>query len=273
MYCRNCGKQIDYNSKYCSYCGTKLTSIIDNDIKESSNISSFSQQKENNNIKEIYRYDYLYERDLRPLITGILMFFVNLIIIFSGWILIEVNIILSLLSLVLRILITIWCVNIAQKLNRNETGWGFLAFFLPVLALILIGIKKKFLYSKDYPTMASEDKSIENNNIAFRLAKENKYLDALFFADKSIEFNPHNHAAFDTRGYIKYFLKDFKSALEDFNKSIELEDNHAVKYFHRGNVFKEIGKIEDALEDWQIAAEMGLDDAKTAIMNNSNISI
>jgi len=42
-----------------------------------------------------------------------------------------------------KFIIAIWCTNLARKLNRKGRGWGVFGFFLPVLALLTIGFKKK----------------------------------------------------------------------------------------------------------------------------------
>ena len=89
-----------------------------------------------------------FERDTTPTIIGI--FIIILYLLF--YILIakgkdyntEVSGIFSVIFLVLRIFITIWVINIAKKLNRDKTNWGFLAFFFPSLSLIAIGLKRKY---------------------------------------------------------------------------------------------------------------------------------
>ena len=45
---------------------------------------------------------------------------------------------LQIVLLILRILVTIYCVNRARDLNRNKTGWGIFAFCIPILAIIWI---------------------------------------------------------------------------------------------------------------------------------------
>ena len=47
------------------------------------------------------------------------------------------------ISLVVRILVTISVIGIAKRQNRDSTGWGFLAFFFPSIALIIIGRLQK----------------------------------------------------------------------------------------------------------------------------------
>jgi hypothetical protein len=49
----------------------------------------------------------------------------------------------AIVAIVYRIFITIWVVDIAGKRNREQSGWGFFAFFLPNIALIIIGFSKK----------------------------------------------------------------------------------------------------------------------------------
>lgn len=55
----------------------------------------------------------------------------------------QLTIFLSVISLIMRVLITIWVVHIAKKINRDTLGWGLFAFFLPLIALIFVGFKKK----------------------------------------------------------------------------------------------------------------------------------
>ncbi len=94
------------------------------------------------------KYDMSFEKDTTPTIIGV--FIIILYLLF--YILIakgkdyntEVSGIFNVIFLVLRIFITIWVINIAKKLNRNKTNWGFLAFFFPSLSLIAIGLKRKY---------------------------------------------------------------------------------------------------------------------------------
>lgn len=50
--------------------------------------------------------------------------------------------VISIIVLGIRILITVYCVNKAEQLNRNKTGWGIFAFFLPIIAAIAIQFVK-----------------------------------------------------------------------------------------------------------------------------------
>jgi hypothetical protein len=65
----------------------------------------------------------------------------------------------SIISLILRIIIIIWIVNIAKDLKRDQFGWGVFAFFLPSIALIVIGQKKEKipLSKKEFNITMSND--------------------------------------------------------------------------------------------------------------------
>ena len=49
---------------------------------------------------------------------------------------------LSLVLFIVRIGITIYCINRAGTLNRSKGGWGCFGFFLPILAFIWISLMK-----------------------------------------------------------------------------------------------------------------------------------
>lgn len=51
---------------------------------------------------------------------------------------------LAMLSVLLRLVGIIVCVNKAGELNRNKTGWGIFGFLIPIVAMIWVyNIKKK----------------------------------------------------------------------------------------------------------------------------------
>lgn len=51
-----------------------------------------------------------------------------------------------------RILITVFCVNKAGKLNRSKFGWGFFGFFFPIITLIVILFMKPVVEFEDVET-------------------------------------------------------------------------------------------------------------------------
>lgn len=90
------------------------------------------------------KYDANYDKETSATFAGVGIIIFQVIIIGSGGIQSEsAYAITSIFSLIMRIGITVWVVNIAERQNRNQTGWGFFAFLLPTIALIVIGLLKK----------------------------------------------------------------------------------------------------------------------------------
>jgi tetratricopeptide (TPR) repeat protein len=274
MYCKKCGNQIDNDSVFCSHCGVKLNQVNNiKNIDEEKQVTSINHTPSviTDKIKEDKeeKYDLSYKKNYTPTITGIIIIVLNFIILASEFKYEKVtfNILLS-ISLFLRIAITFWCTDIANKLNRNKTGWGIFAFFFPSIALIIIGLLKKKrigYYNKYYYKQTSEDKSLLNNNIADKLSKKGKYKEALYYVEKAIKLDPDNDAAYDTRGYIKYYLNDEVGSLKDFDVSISMNPNYSVKYYHRGYAKKELGDLKGAIKDWQIAYKLGNKNAEVPL--------
>lgn len=97
------------------------------------------------------KYDLTYEKDTTPTIIGVFIIIISMVFYFASGSsdsydnekAQQTRAILSVVSLIMRIGITVWVVNIAKSLNRDTTGWGFFAFFLPSISLIVIGQKRK----------------------------------------------------------------------------------------------------------------------------------
>ena len=60
------------------------------------------------------------------------------------------------------------------------------------------------------------------------------YRGAITDSNKAIELDPNRANAFDSRGEVKSKLGDYKGAISDFNKAVELDPNLTAPYFNRG---------------------------------------
>lgn len=49
------------------------------------------------------------------------------------------------IGFILRIIITVYCVNKAGSLNRSKSGWGLFAFFIPLVAVVWIQFMKPLI--------------------------------------------------------------------------------------------------------------------------------
>jgi len=162
MYCKECGKQISEDSKFCRYCGTKQDgelspddfTVVNHPKDINVNISFGKKEKIDkvNSVSEINpdkpKYDESYEREIEATIVGVIIIIINFVVLIvknnSGQT--DSSIfypLLVIINLLWRIIVTVWVVNIANRQNRNAGGWGVFAFFIPNLALIIIGLLKK----------------------------------------------------------------------------------------------------------------------------------
>ena len=67
----------------------------------------------------------------------------------------------------MRIIVTSWVANIAKRQNRNKFSWGTFAFFLPSVALIVIGTQKKLSSKVRINSVNDDDQSSEENKQDF----------------------------------------------------------------------------------------------------------
>lgn len=107
------------------------------------------------------------------------------------------------------------------------------------------------------------------NNRAYLRARAGVELEAaLADIEQALEMVGGDNAAYlDTRGYVHFMLGRHPEALADLNAAIELEqqlgfspehdENLAVMYFHRGQVYSALGDESRAQEDTQLALQLG----------------
>jgi lipoprotein NlpI len=89
-------------------------------------------------------------------------------------------------------------------------------------------------------------------NRGFYFVQEKKFEEALNDINKTIELDPEYSAAYNVRGNIFNNAKRHAEALDDFNKAIALNPN-ASAYNNRGLVFRDLHRYEDALSDFNKA--------------------
>jgi len=65
-------------------------------------------------------------------------------------------------------------------------------------------------------------------------------------------------------------LEDFRGAIQDFSKAIEINENDASAYLNRGIAKYNLGNKPDACLDWSKAGELGDYNAYDLIKENCN---
>src|SRR5262249_31715706 len=109
---------------------------------------------------------------------------------------------------------------------------------------------------KDYDKAVALDES--NADI---LLGRGEFFEKLGFLDKAladyetaITKDPESADGYFCRGYIRINLKDYKGALEDLNRSIELDEcDDAEKYARRGFLKLMLGREQEATRDFEKA--------------------
>ncbi len=83
MYCKNCGTQIENDSKFCFSCGTNVESIsngLNNQTNKEKEQTVFNQDSKNLILK-VEKFDSSYKwNNEAPLVIGIIIFLSNLLL-------------------------------------------------------------------------------------------------------------------------------------------------------------------------------------------------
>ena len=87
--------------------------------------------------------------------------------------------------------------------------------------------------------------------------------------NKSINLNP-NIIAFNNRGISKNNVEDYYGAILDYNKAIEMDSSYADAYANRGVSKYYIENKKGACDDWSKAIELGFDNAKQWVIDQCN---
>jgi tetratricopeptide (TPR) repeat protein len=83
------------------------------------------------------------------------------------------------------------------------------------------------------------------------------FKNALSDYDRAIQLNPGFILAYNNRGIVKGMGKDFTGALEDFTTALELKPDYADAWYNRGLAQFQLGNVEAACQDWGKADELG----------------
>jgi uncharacterized protein (TIGR02145 family) len=149
MYCKHCGKSIDEDAIFCRYCGFKQYVSPESESSEyirdqEKEISEKSKKENEKNEKVEFSgiFNASNRRYYEASVVGILILIWSIYyVLYYQSFRYSVQSLL-IIFLILRIVLAIWAINIAYKLNRNRLGWGLFTFFLPDIALIIIGLLK-----------------------------------------------------------------------------------------------------------------------------------
>jgi len=78
---------------------------------------------------------------------------------------------------------------------------------------------------------------------------------------KALNLNPEFVVAYSHRAVTEYRLEDYKAAINDCNMAIKYNPNLAEAYFNRGFIKNKLGDKQGAVEDLKKAGELGINKA------------
>ena len=93
-----------------------------------------------------------------------------------------------------------------------------------------------------------------------------EYKEAIKDYNKAIELNPKSAIAYNNRGNAKSDSGEYEDAIKDYDKAIELDPQLAEAYYNRGLSKDYLEEYEDAIKDYDKAIELN---PKSAIAYNN----
>ncbi len=84
--------------------------------------------------------------------------------------------------------------------------------------------------------------------------------------NKALELSPRNPSIFNYRGYTNYKLNYFADAINDYNNAIDLDPNNATSYYNRGMAYFKSSEKAKACVDFHKSCSLGNINACKMIM-------
>ncbi len=109
----------------------------------------------------------------------------------------------------------------------------------------------------DHALRVTHDNYIAYYNRGLTNEHLGNYKQAIMDYDKSIEINPKFHVrAYYNRGHAYTILGNYQQAIADYDKAIEIYPEYDEAYFNRGCVYAILGNNKQAIDDYDKAIEI-----------------
>jgi len=92
-------------------------------------------------------------------------------------------------------------------------------------------------------------------------SQKGEYKRAVSDYNKAIEIDPGFVVAYLNRGFTHSKMGEYEKAISDYTKAIELNPRYAIAYRNRGFVYRKIGENDKAIADYTNAIEIEPKDA------------
>ncbi len=111
-------------------------------------------------------------------------------------------------------------------------------------------------YEKALESKADNDHVL--NNYSYFLSLDKKDLDkALKMSSTLVKKFPDNPTYLDTHGWVLYVRGEYKEALKYLEKAVSIDDQDGTVIEHYGDALFQVGRVEQAIEEWEKARERG----------------
>jgi tetratricopeptide (TPR) repeat protein len=118
--------------------------------------------------------------------------------------------------------------------------------------LLLVGcVTEKPIEKAPLPTESAETYF----NRGVDASQKGEYKRAISDYNKAIEINPDFVVAYLNRGYSQSRMGEYEKAISDYTKAIELNPRYAIAYYNRGFVYRRMGGYDRAILDFTKAIE------------------
>lgn len=104
---------------------------------------------------------------------------------------------------------------------------------------------------------------------SFQFINAGSTQDAIDLLTLAVEKDPSFFEAYYNRGAMYYCQQKYPKALEDFNKALSLNGQHAAAFASRGTVYEKLNQPDQALADFKTAARLGDKEAQQLLSSKS----
>ncbi|MAL59711.1 MAG: hypothetical protein CMC14_06665 [Flavobacteriaceae bacterium] len=159
--------------------------------------------------------------------------------------------IIAIILFVLRVLVTVWVVNIANRQNRNTTVWGWFAFLLPSIALIIIGLlKKQKLKISINGTLPINEQIEILHRKAYNFYKDGRFKECIELMNTALDKDNNNYSCMILRAKSFYKSKRYIDSKNEFNELISKEKFISESFYYLGNIEMAFSNRHLAIENW-----------------------
>ena len=104
-------------------------------------------------------------------------------------------------------------------------------------------------------------KETEYVNIGLDYFNKNNFNTAIEYFNKAIEINPNDKYGYFNRANAYLRLKEHQNAINDYNKVIELDPTYSEAFFNRGLIYYDLKLYNKAINDYSIVLKLNVLDA------------